>query len=88
MKYFTKEELEDITKELIENPTRETLKNLNDKYNGNSGTKQVLTDNTSTTSSLVNAPLPNAQINRQHITTNLVKWTSFCFIVLSVNNYG
>ena len=34
MKYFTKEELEDITKELIENPTRETLKNLNEKYNG------------------------------------------------------
>lgn len=34
MKYFTKEELEDITKELIENPTRETLKSLNDKYNG------------------------------------------------------
>lgn len=33
MKYFTKEELEDITKELIENPTRETLKSLNDKYN-------------------------------------------------------
>lgn len=34
MKYFTKEELVDITKELIENPTRETLKNLNNKYNG------------------------------------------------------
>ena len=33
MKYFTKEELEDITKELVENPTRETLKKLNDKYN-------------------------------------------------------
>ena len=34
MKYFTKEELEDITKELIENPTRDTLKKLNEKYNG------------------------------------------------------
>ena len=34
MKYFTKEELVDITKELLENPTRETLKNLNNKYNG------------------------------------------------------
>ena len=33
MKYFTKEELEDITKELVENPTRETLNNLNNKYN-------------------------------------------------------
>jgi len=33
MKYFTKEELEDITKELIDNPTRETLKKLNEKYN-------------------------------------------------------
>lgn len=34
MKYFTKEELEDITNKLIENPTRETLKSLNDTYNG------------------------------------------------------
>lgn len=34
MKYFTKEELEDITKELLTNPTRETLKSLNEKYNG------------------------------------------------------
>ena len=33
MKYFTKEELEDISKELIENPTRETLEKLNKKYN-------------------------------------------------------
>lgn len=36
MKYFTKEELEDITKELMENPTRETLQKLNNKYNGGS----------------------------------------------------
>ena len=36
MKYFTKEELEDITKKLIENPNRETLKGLNEKYNGSS----------------------------------------------------
>lgn len=35
MKYFTKEELEDITKELIDNPARETLNKLNEKYNGN-----------------------------------------------------
>ena len=34
MKYFIKEELEDITRELIENPTRETLRRLNEKYNG------------------------------------------------------
>lgn len=33
MKYFTREELEDITSELIGNPTRETLKKLNEKYN-------------------------------------------------------
>lgn len=33
MKYFTKEELEDITTNLLENPTRETLKSLNEKYN-------------------------------------------------------
>lgn len=33
MKYFTKEELEDITKELTNSPTRETLKKLNEKYN-------------------------------------------------------
>jgi len=35
MNYFTREELEDITSELLANPTRETLKNLNEKYNGN-----------------------------------------------------
>jgi len=34
MKYFTKEELEDITNELITNPSRETLQMLNEKYNG------------------------------------------------------
>ncbi len=28
MKYFTKEELEDITNELLQEPTRETLKIL------------------------------------------------------------
>ena len=33
MKYFTKEELEDITNELLQEPSRETLKNLNNKYN-------------------------------------------------------
>ena len=43
MKYFTKEELEDITKELIENPTHETLKKLNEKYNVNS--KNVILPN-------------------------------------------
>lgn len=40
MKYFTMEELDDITKELMENPSRETLKKLNEKYNG-----EVHTDN-------------------------------------------
>ena len=34
MKYLTKEELEEITGKLLENPTRETLKELNNKYNG------------------------------------------------------
>lgn len=34
MKYFTKEELEDITNQLLVEPTRETLKKLNEKYNG------------------------------------------------------
>lgn len=34
MKYFTKEELEDITRNLLEEPSRETLKKLNEKYNG------------------------------------------------------
>lgn len=33
MKYFTKDELVDISRELIENPTRETLRKLNEKYN-------------------------------------------------------
>lgn len=33
MKYFTREELEDITGKLMENPTRETLKELYEKYN-------------------------------------------------------
>ena len=33
MKYFTKEELEDITNSLLENPSRDTLKELNIKYN-------------------------------------------------------
>ena len=42
MKYFTKEELEDITKELLENPTRETLKKLNEKYNGKSEERNIL----------------------------------------------
>ena len=47
MKYFTMEELDDITRELIENPSRETLKKLNDKYNGvsDSNTKWVETNN-------------------------------------------
>lgn len=37
MKYFTKEELDDIANELINNPSKETLKRLNDKYNGSEG---------------------------------------------------
>ena len=48
MKYLTKEELEEVTGKLLENPTRETLKELNNKYNGedNAGTSLVL-ENTS-----------------------------------------
>lgn len=42
MKYFTKEELEDITKELLENPTRETLKSLNNKYNNENDEEKTL----------------------------------------------
>lgn len=34
MKYFTKEELEEIVARLLDSPTRETLKELSDKYNG------------------------------------------------------
>ena len=46
MKYFTKEELEDITNKLIENPTRETLKSLNDTYNSTDVVEQqLLNDN-------------------------------------------
>lgn len=50
MKYFTMEELDDITKELIENPSRETLKKLNEKYNGevHTDTKWVETSNDNT----------------------------------------
>lgn len=33
MKYFTLEELNEISRELLENPSRETLKKLSDKYN-------------------------------------------------------
>jgi len=42
MKYFTKEELEDITRELLENPTRETLKSLNERYNGSTEAGEAL----------------------------------------------
>lgn len=34
MKYFTKEELEDITNSILENPSYEMLNELNKKYNG------------------------------------------------------
>lgn len=40
MKYFTREELEDITSELLINPTRETLEILNQKYNSSSEVKK------------------------------------------------
>ena len=43
MKYFTKEELEDITGEILENPTRETLEKLNKKYNGHEETVEMIT---------------------------------------------
>lgn len=45
MKYFTKEELEDITEKLILNPTRETLKELNDEYN--KGETEIVKENPS-----------------------------------------
>ena len=35
MKYFTREELDDIASELLLNPTYETLKKLSEKYNKN-----------------------------------------------------
>lgn len=44
MKYFTREELEDITTQLIDNPTRETLKNLNEKYNSSEESIAVLNE--------------------------------------------
>lgn len=56
MKYFTKEELEDITKELVENPTRETLKKLNDKYNGS--TEPLILSNETPVVETVEAPMP------------------------------
>lgn len=57
MKYFTKEELEDITRELLGNPTRETLKNLNEKYNGSTEVLVKDTLNTNVEPPVV-APIP------------------------------
>lgn len=64
MKYFTKDELEDIANKLIENPTRETLKILNDSYNGNGEMEKNLTNETSLVPNIppVIAPLPNVSI--------------------------
>lgn len=45
MKYFTREELEDITGRLIENPTRETLKELHEKYNNIDKVEEKTTEN-------------------------------------------
>lgn len=61
MKYFTKEELEEIVARLLDSPTRETLKELSDKYNG---LGEIMKDtpsvipNTSSASKVVE-PIPN-----------------------------
>lgn len=61
MKYFTKEELEEIVARLLDSPTRETLKELSDKYNGlgeaMKDTPSVI-PNTSSASKVVE-PIPN-----------------------------
>lgn len=63
MKYFTKEELEDITNKLIENPTRETLKTLNDIYNGNSVMEQgLVNDNLAVNTASVVETLPDVSV--------------------------
>lgn len=85
MKYFTKEELEDITNKLIENPTRETLKSLNDTYNCNSimeqelvGDNNLVVDSVPVVESLsdvsisnevVNAVLPSSNLNAQVVSS-------------------
>lgn len=61
MKYFTKEELEDITSNLLKEPTRETLKSLNEKYNGHVEMELPLTKeevSTNVEPPVVN-PIPN-----------------------------
>lgn len=73
MKYFTKEELEDITNKLIENPTRETLKTLNDIYNGNSVMEQKLVnDNLAVNTASVVETLPDASVSVKNEVVNEV----------------
>ena len=69
MKYFTKEELEDITRELIQNPTRETLKKLNEKYNGNSQMEEISINDTIPAANVspVIAPLHNISIEEPKV---------------------
>ena len=67
MKYFTKDELEDITKEILENPTRETLKRLSEKYSssslGNNLVKEVPNMNIAPPSA-VNRVEPALEVNK------------------------
>ncbi|MBQ8193135.1 MAG: hypothetical protein IJZ46_03590 [Bacilli bacterium] len=67
MKYFTKDELDDITKELLENPTRETLKRLSEKYSssssGNNLVKEVPNMNIAPPSA-VNRVEPALEVNK------------------------
>lgn len=73
MKYFTREELEDITNKLIENPTRETLKSLNDTYNGDSSMQQELVnDNLVFNTASVVDSLPDVSVPLQNDVVNEV----------------
>ena len=65
MKYFTREELEDITSELLINPTRETLELLNQKYNGSSEVKQNIVERETNIEPPIMRAIPNIDsINR------------------------
>lgn len=69
MKYFTKEELEDITNKLIEKPTRETLKSLNDTYNGVME-QEIVNNNLVVDVSPVNESLPEVSMPIQNEVIN------------------
>lgn len=66
MKYFTREELEDITSELLINPTRETLEFLNQKYNGSSQVKKDIVERETNIEPPIMRAIPNIDsINNQ-----------------------